>query len=184
MMRNCRECRHMVSTEAETCPNCGVPNPAARPPPPPPDPEKSKRQNRKLLLIFGAMIAGSALIMYATSEEESEGTRATTRSQRPSGSSYQRRLRQAREAWLSGDGFKTTVSRHPDMTDFSLWKTPDRRNDGAPGIAPLVRARVPGGAELLVLSGPRSPDGVRMYEVTDGRNVGWISELQLDSLPP
>ena len=38
----CRECRGQVSTEAATCPHCGVPNPAAHPYPqsqPPPDPQ-------------------------------------------------------------------------------------------------------------------------------------------------
>lgn len=29
-LKNCRECRKKVSTEALTCPNCGVPNPTAK----------------------------------------------------------------------------------------------------------------------------------------------------------
>jgi hypothetical protein len=39
---NCRECDHLVSTEAPTCPSCGVPDPSPprrAAPLPPPEPE-------------------------------------------------------------------------------------------------------------------------------------------------
>lgn len=40
-LQPCRECGQNVSTEAESCPRCGVPNPTGAPaaPPPPPEPE-------------------------------------------------------------------------------------------------------------------------------------------------
>lgn len=112
-------------------------------------------------------------------EEGGEVERLSPREQ------YERELEEARQRWEDREGFVTTVERVRDMPTRTLWKTPDRTNDGTPGVAPIVRARLTGGDTVLVIDGPEPTrvDDVQMWKVTAGRAVGWISGLQLTSTP-
>lgn len=98
-------------------------------------------------------------------------------------SSFEAQRERARRAWEDRDGYMTTINEPGDMPTRNLWKTADRRDDGTPGIAPLVRTRLEAGQRILVYDGPAAPDGVEMWKVTDGDTFGWISALQLDSVP-
>lgn len=81
------------------------------------------------------------------------------------------------------DGLWTTIHDPGDMPTRNVWKTADRRDDGTPGVTPIVRTRISAGQRVLVYGGPVETQGVEMWELIDGETFGWISEMQLDSVP-
>lgn len=179
-LSTCRECRKTVSTEAHTCPNCGAPNPVV---------VRERREGeaaslRKPILLLVAIFVGIAsfgiIADHLRPPEDSAPARATapvTEEARY----YSADLTGALEHWLAGDRPITIVKAHDDIDRFAIWKTSDGRpvEDDGPSLAPLVRARVPAGTELMLLAGPID---TRM-KVTNGEWVGWIGEVQLDSVP-
>lgn len=98
-------------------------------------------------------------------------------------SPFEREQERARSAWEEGEGYWTRINDPGDMPTRSLWKSADRRDDGTPGIAPWVRKRLSAGQRVLVYDGPVLTKGIEMWKVTDGETFGWISELQLESVP-
>lgn len=132
------------------------------------------------LLVFFAVISVS--VEQDRRQGRTFPDEAIESPQRP-GPTFSQQRETALEAWESADGFLTTINHHSEMPDRTVWKTPDRRDDGTPGIAPIARTRVLEGQRVLIINGPSNPDGVNMWKITDGETVGWISELQLDSVP-
>lgn len=92
---------------------------------------------------------------------------------------YQRELNDALARADKNDGTLATVFGSREILEKNVWKTPDQQDDGSPGVAPIVRARLQRGTTVLVIDQVLPPHNVLMYKITDGTMVGWISENQL-----
>lgn len=143
----------------------------------------------KVALPVVAVLAGIVLVQEGLQDRDSgEGAIRVEEAPRPERhippeQSFREERQRAREAWEAGDGFWTTINEPGDMSTRSVWKTAERRDDGTPGIAPVVRTRLSAGHRVLLYGRPVVTKGVEMWKLTDGDTYGWISEMQLDSVP-
>lgn len=65
-MKDCRECKKEVSTEAKTCPHCGVKNPT----------QKQTSTGMKILIGFGIFVAGISFLADYGKDQKTTGTTA------------------------------------------------------------------------------------------------------------